>query len=113
MVGGYRAIVGCQKCPEHVKEEVNQYMLRKKTEKEQVNLMAEFDDVAFDEEEDEVAEVDAHGKRVQNVGGSSTSKKKPRHVGPMDAFVSPPKSAQMGKSERGSKQQLMMLTRKS
>ena len=89
LVGGYRAIVGCQKCPEHVKEEVNQYMLRKKTEKEQVNLTVEFDDVAFDEEEeDEVAKVDAHGKRVQNVGGSSTSKKKPRHVGPMDAFVS-------------------------
>ena len=91
MVGGYRAIVSCQKCLEHVKEEVNQYMLRekKKTEKEQVNLTVEFDDVAFDEEEeDEVAKVDARGKQVQNVGGSGTSKKKPRHVDPMDAFVS-------------------------
>ena len=33
LVGGYKAIVGCQKCPEHVKEEVNQYMLRKKNRK--------------------------------------------------------------------------------
>ena len=33
LVGGYRAIVGCQKCPKHVKEEVNQYMLRKKNRK--------------------------------------------------------------------------------
>ena len=65
-------------------------------------MTAEFDDVAFDEEkEDEVAKVDARGKWVQNVGGSGTSKKKPRHVGPMDAFVSPPKSAQMGKSGNG------------
>ena len=93
-------------CPEHVKEEVKQYMLRKKkkkkTEKEQVNLMAEFDDVAFDEEEeDEVVEVDAHGKQVKNVGGSGTSKKKPRHVSPMDAFVAPPKTAQMRERKGG------------
>ncbi|XP_065621278.1 uncharacterized protein LOC136064046 [Quercus suber] len=53
------------------------------------------------EEEDEVAEVDAHGKRVQNVGGSGTSKKKPRHVSSMDAFVRPPKLAQMEKSGKG------------
>ena len=64
-------------------------------------MTAEFDDVAFDEEEDEVAEIDARGKRVQNVGGSGTSKKKPRHVGPMDAFVSPPKSTQIGNSGKG------------
>ncbi|KAM3737671.1 hypothetical protein ACB098_09G074200 [Castanea mollissima] len=67
LVGGYRAIVGCQKCPEHVKEDVNQYMLRKKRQKK----------------------------------SNGTSKKKPRHVGPMDAFVSPPKSAKMGKSGKG------------
>ena len=65
-------------------------------------MTAEFDDVAFDEEEeDEIAKVDARGKRVQNEGGSGTSKKKPRHVGPMDAFASPHKSAQMGKSRKG------------
>ncbi|KAL4638941.1 hypothetical protein ACB092_03G182200 [Castanea dentata] len=66
LVGGYRPFVGYQKCPEHVKEDVNQYTLRKKTEK-----------------------------------SNGTSKKKPRHVGPMDAFVSPPKSAKMGKSGKG------------
>ncbi|KAM3754067.1 hypothetical protein ACB098_03G139600 [Castanea mollissima] len=83
LVGGYRPVVGYQKCLEHVKEDVNQYTLRKKTEKKQVNLTAELNDVAFDEEEkDEVA-------------------KKPRPVGPMDAFVSPPKSAKMGKSGKG------------
>ncbi|KAL4653643.1 hypothetical protein ACB092_01G319700 [Castanea dentata] len=39
LVGGYRAIVGCQKCPEHVKEEVNQYMLRKKKTKKRATKM--------------------------------------------------------------------------
>ncbi|KAF3953456.1 hypothetical protein CMV_021102 [Castanea mollissima] len=51
-------------------------------------------------EENEVAEVSAPDKRVQNVGGSGTRKKKPRVVGPMDAFVTPPpKTTQMGRSE--------------
>ena len=54
-----------------------------------------------EEEQDEVAEVDACDTRVQNVGGSGTSKKKPRHVSPMDAFVTPPKTTQMGKSGKG------------
>ena len=80
LIGGYRAIVGCQKCPKHMKEEVKQYMLRKrKKKKEQINLMANFDDMAFDEEEeDKVAEIDACGKRVQNVGGSGISEEKSR-----------------------------------
>ena len=51
-----------------MKEEVKQYMLRKKKEKKkkrkvQINLMADFDDMAFDEEEKEkVAKIDARGK---------------------------------------------------
>ena len=58
--------------------------------------MADFDDMAFDEEEEEkVVEIDACGKQVQNVGGSGISKEKLRHVGPMDAFVTPfPKTTQ-------------------
>ena len=49
-----------------MKEEVKQYMLRKKKKKrkEEINLMADFDDMAFEEEEeDKVAEIDTHGKR--------------------------------------------------
>ena len=48
-----------------MKEEVKQYMLRKKKKKRkvQINLMADFNDMAFDEEEEEkVAEIDARGK---------------------------------------------------
>ena len=48
-----------------MKEEVKQYMLRKKKKKRkvQINLMADFDDMAFDEEEEEkVTEIDARGK---------------------------------------------------
>ena len=65
--------------------------------------MVDFDDMAFDEEnEDKVAETDACGKRVQNVGGSGFSKEKSTHVGPMYAFVTPlPKTTQMGKSGKG------------
>ena len=68
--------------------------------------MADFDDMAFDEEEKEkVAKIDARGKWVQNVGGS---------VGPTDAFVTPlPKTTQWERVKRGSKQQLMFLTIKS
>ena len=49
-----------------MKEEVKQYMLikkKKKKRKKQINLMADFDDMAFDEEEEQkVAEIDARGK---------------------------------------------------
>ena len=116
MIGGYRAILVVKNAL-NMKEEVKQYMLRKKKKKRkvQINLMADFDDMAFDEEEEEkVAEIDARGKWVQNVGGSGISKEKSRHVGPMDAFVTHlPKTTQWERVERGSKQQLMFLTIKS
>ncbi|KAL4614173.1 hypothetical protein ACB092_07G034900 [Castanea dentata] len=82
LAGGFTSVSSCQKCPEDVKEEVQQY-------------------IYFDKaEENEVAEVSAPDKRVQNISGSGTRKKKPRAVGPMDAFVTPPpKTTQMGQSE--------------
>ncbi|XP_075673513.1 uncharacterized protein LOC142642941 isoform X3 [Castanea sativa] len=96
LAGGFTSVSSCQKCPEDVKEEVQQYMLKKREGKKPINLMTDFDKA----EENEVAEVSAPDKRVQNVGGSGTRKKKPRAVGPMDAFVTPPpKTTQMGRSE--------------
>ncbi|KAM4097774.1 hypothetical protein ACJW30_07G027500 [Castanea mollissima] len=95
LAGGCTSVSSCQKCPEDVKEEVQQYMLKKREGKKPINLTTYFDKA----EENEVVEVSAPDKLVQNVGGSGTRKKKPRAVGPMDAFVTPPKTIQMGRSE--------------
>lgn len=80
LAGNSTAITSCPTCPEHVKEEVIQYFLKKKRH--------EVEDNAPD-------------KQVQNVGGSGTSKKKPRPVGSRHAVITLPLTTQMGRSEEG------------
>lgn len=75
-------------------------MLKKKMEKGQINLMADFDDVGLDEDEDEIAEVNSRGKRVLSSEVNSSSKKA-RQVGPIDAFLAPKIATQTGKGGKG------------
>ena len=47
LVGGFRNIIACQKCPEHVKVEIREFMQKKKDEKDDLNLLPDYDDVVW------------------------------------------------------------------
>ena len=43
LAGGYRNVTTCTKCSDHVKEEIKEYMSKKKEFKEQRNLIVDID----------------------------------------------------------------------
>ncbi|XP_059633699.1 uncharacterized protein LOC132276330 [Cornus florida] len=65
LVGGYRNVSACTRCPSSVREEIKEYMSKKKEEKEQMNLLLS-DEINFidGKDEDDVMEVNNRGKRV-------------------------------------------------
>ncbi|XP_020082516.1 uncharacterized protein LOC109706122 [Ananas comosus] len=98
IVGGFRNAKACGTCPPHVREEIKDFMTKKVAEKQQNEFMPDFEDVDhFDdnEEEDDVAELSAKGKRIQSkssgcsIGSSKSAHKKPRQKGPMDLYFTP------------------------
>ncbi|KAL7583890.1 hypothetical protein Lser_V15G45368 [Lactuca serriola] len=77
LVGGFKNYKRCPKCPEHVREEVKNYMIQKEAEKsarttDHSNVVT-LDD--YDEDDDGVGQ-----------GSSKTPPKKPRQKGPLDKF---------------------------
>lgn len=91
-VGGFRNTTSCKKCPEHVKEEIKEYMQRKKEVKNNV-LLPDFEDLEFGEdEEEEIEEVDPRGKKIKRGTNTSTpkfGKSTSRTMGPMDTYFTP------------------------
>ena len=62
-VGNFKNSTKCLKCPDHVREELAQYMAEKKSEKENYDKMPDFDDIdnmieIEDVDDDEVEEVE-------------------------------------------------------
>ena len=60
-VGNFKNTTECLKCPDHVREELAQYMAEKKIEKENYDKMLDFDDIdniieIEDVDDDEVEE---------------------------------------------------------
>ena len=53
IVGGNRNVMPCTKCPPHVKEEVREFIAKKKELKDQMNMVPDFDDLDNDLEDDE------------------------------------------------------------
>lgn len=66
--GGYRNVTSCNKCPNHIKEEIREYMSKKKELKVQRSFVQEVEDVelTFDEEEDDDLEVNNPRKRLSS-----------------------------------------------
>ena len=96
-VGGNRNVKKCMKCPDHVREELEQYMNGKKQEKINYDKIPDFDDlkntieIEEDVEEDEINLTRKRSKiSVIDIGkGKNTvviNKSKQR--GPMDSFIS-------------------------
>ncbi|RWR75320.1 hypothetical protein CKAN_00369600 [Cinnamomum micranthum f. kanehirae] len=98
-----RNITACPKCPAEVREEIREYMTKKKKEKEEMNMLPHFDELANAYEEDEEDDVEviergkrplAHGSEVSSARGSTTistvsKTKKPKQKGPIDVFFTP------------------------
>ncbi|RVW19008.1 hypothetical protein CK203_095024 [Vitis vinifera] len=100
LVGGYRNAKKFRKCPEHVREEMEEYMSSKKNQKEQMNMGSEYvNEDLFGLEDEDIGEEINSRTNVTNIssggsnrGGSSGrtfSSKKPRQKGPMDHFFTP------------------------
>ncbi|KAK9018261.1 hypothetical protein V6N11_001239 [Hibiscus sabdariffa] len=88
LVGGFKNVTKCPQCPEHIREEVKNFML-KKEEVKATNLMSSQDfsyDVDDQEEEDELEMLDSSGPNSSRRSGKLLPKK-PRTKGPMDMFV--------------------------
>ncbi|KAL4291295.1 hypothetical protein GQ457_14G000080 [Hibiscus cannabinus] len=87
LAGGYRNARGCNKCPQHVRQEFIEYFDNKKQEREKMNLEHQYDQTDDFDEEDEmqVLESDPKGKKVKS--GVNQSVKRTSQVGPMDVFI--------------------------
>ncbi|KAK8524842.1 hypothetical protein V6N12_029696 [Hibiscus sabdariffa] len=90
LVGGFKNVTKCPQCPEHIREEVKNFML-KKEEVKATNLMSSQDfsyDANDQDEEDELEMLDSSGPNSSKRSGKLLPKK-PRTKGPMDMFVAP------------------------
>ena len=83
LVGGYRNATACRKCPDHVKEEIKDYMSKKKEIKEQRNLIVDIDVQDYGIEDEDEGSISVNNRATS----SGSSLKKPRQKGPMDAFL--------------------------
>ncbi|XP_030931075.1 uncharacterized protein LOC115956954 [Quercus lobata] len=103
-VGNFKNSTKCLKCPDHVREELAQYMAEKKSDKENYDKMPDFDDIdnmieiedVFDDEVEEVEVIQKRKKSCSSKGGVGSSTqlrtmklmpKSKKLKGPMDYFV--------------------------
>ncbi|XP_056687242.1 uncharacterized protein [Spinacia oleracea] len=89
LAGGYRNITECKKCPEHVREEIIEFMAQKKNARETIDMTHEHDMTDFDDEDEMLMGTEPTGKRKQNSTPTSNAKRA-KQVGPMDAFFKSP-----------------------
>ncbi|KAA0053508.1 uncharacterized protein E6C27_scaffold190G00650 [Cucumis melo var. makuwa] len=99
LVGGYRNAIACKKCSDHVKEEIRDYMSKKKEIKEQRNLIVDIDVQDYGMEDEDEGSISVNNRATS----SGSSLKKPRQKGPMDAFftLNPESVVQNRKNDKG------------
>ncbi|XP_052178007.1 uncharacterized protein LOC127791885 isoform X2 [Diospyros lotus] len=93
LVGGYRNAKVCPKCPSHVKEEIREYMSKKLEEKNNSDVIPDFDDIDTlgDDDDDEVV-FERGVKRPMSSSSSqglTMQQKKQRMKGPLDLLLPP------------------------
>ncbi|GJT27143.1 3-hydroxyisobutyryl-CoA hydrolase 1-like protein [Tanacetum coccineum] len=89
LAGGYQNSKGCKLCPAHVREEMREYLQVLWKNKQNVEVLPDFDDVeeyGYDEDE-EVGNGSQQGRRKFQ---AQPSKKQKGVKGPMDMFFTPP-----------------------
>ena len=93
-VGGFRNSIICPRCPPEVREEMKDYMAKKQSQKEQMHMMPDFDEMdnELEEDEDDIVGTDQRGKSIRSNQSSISfppKVKKPKTKGPMDTFFTP------------------------
>ncbi|GMP40516.1 hypothetical protein CsSME_00010938 [Camellia sinensis var. sinensis] len=80
LAGGYRNVTACPKCPTHVREEIREFMSKKKTEKEEMNMLPDFDDMDMEDEDededDDFVEINVNQRRKLTSSSQGSSKSK-------------------------------------
>ena len=103
LVRGFRNSKKCTRCPEHVRKEIEDYMLAKKTQKNQMSFGSHNvneDMFGFQDKDDEdpkvtskmgIKDVSSGGNNGGGSGGSGSGSciKRIRQKGPMDHFFTP------------------------
>lgn len=93
LVGGHRNTLGCQRVPEHIKKEIQDYMDLKKASKEAYDMSKRLPQSYFDEEDDddECVEMPKGGKFTSggSKGSNSMPSKRSKTKGPIDMFFTP------------------------
>lgn len=100
LVGGFRNAKKCPMCPEHVREEINRFMMKKAQTKIEFE-MTHYDREHYADDDGDENEDDVDCEIVGVSGGKSArcAPKRPRQRGPMDMFVTPkPKGRVQGKT---------------
>ena len=110
LVGGFRNTKECPKCPPSVKEEIREYMQKKKNIRDERNMTPLDDDLQFgegyDDDDDELSPQSRKRPNLSTGSGSGTgSVKGPTQKGPFDIFFKDPevnvlKSKGKGKQTR-------------
>ncbi|XP_052170572.1 uncharacterized protein LOC127786893 isoform X2 [Diospyros lotus] len=101
LVGGYRNAKVCPKCPSHVKEEIREYMSKKLEEKNNSDVIPDFDDIDTlgDDDDDEVV-FERGVKRPMSSSSSqglTMQQRKQRMKGPLDLLLPPKLKVSTGK----------------
>lgn len=98
LVGGFRNVTKCPSCPEHIREEVKEFMIKKAQTKSLSNMtpLVNLESDEYDNEEE--MDCDTLPKNQESSGSGI---KKPRVKGPLDMFVkSTPPDVLKGRKER-------------
>ncbi|CAH1453556.1 unnamed protein product [Lactuca virosa] len=107
LVGGYRNVTDCPRCPEHIRKEVTDFMKEKQPSKESIQMLSRMQEVdEYDEDEEEDC-VEIRSKRGSEGTSKLPPKKKPKQRGLIDMYYTPnPEGALKGRKEgKGGKQQ--------
>ncbi|KAK9715805.1 hypothetical protein RND81_06G190600 [Saponaria officinalis] len=91
LVGGFRNVTQCMECPEHVKEEIRNYMLKKASAKDDIHMnprTQQYDD-CLEIEDDDIVELNSSIPSGNSSRKSCPPPKKPRQKGPIDMFFTP------------------------
>ncbi|XP_073122785.1 uncharacterized protein [Henckelia pumila] len=91
LVGGNRNVKECSKCPEHVKEEIKEFIKKKSNLKNQMNDIPHLDDIVDLEDDEDEDDLQTKRKGKRPISGSSglgptVQGKKSKQAGPIDLY---------------------------
>ncbi|XP_075503611.1 uncharacterized protein LOC142540977 [Primulina tabacum] len=88
LIGGNRNVKACPKCPEHIKEEIKNFMQKKSVLKNQMDDIPHLDDIVDLEEDEDEDDVQTKMKGKRPMSGPTVQGKRCKQAGPIDLYFS-------------------------